>query len=406
MRIVFVCGFAWEPKGTARARAHPLAAELVRRGHQVTLLLVPYDNPQYSARAYELDGVQVRNLALPGNSHFAQVKLAVDLCRAIDAHRPDLLHVFKPKGFAGIACAYQLLKERHAVVLDCDDWEGWGGWNEFARYSWIVKQYIDLQEKSLIRRTPVVTAASRVLADRARELRRGDRVYYLPNCLTPQRATEDEELSNKPIGEERRTLGLPEGRILLYAGHYEGPDDLGFFCRATAPVARALDVTVLLAGDGPQVAEVQGFFHQHQVRHIRLGQLPLETYRRVLHASDVACFPFPNHPVYGAKCSARILDFMSLGKAILTSAVGQNLEYLAHGESAMLAPAGDVECYQRYLAQLLEDPQLRNRLAANAQIAARTRFLWDGPALESCLAAYAQALVSSGTKHTSTCNVT
>ena len=32
MRVACVSGFAWEPKGTARSRAFPLAAELVKKG--------------------------------------------------------------------------------------------------------------------------------------------------------------------------------------------------------------------------------------------------------------------------------------------------------------------------------------------------------------------------------------
>jgi len=44
MKIALVGPFAFSPKGTMRARAHPLAAELVRLGHQVTIFLPPYDN--------------------------------------------------------------------------------------------------------------------------------------------------------------------------------------------------------------------------------------------------------------------------------------------------------------------------------------------------------------------------
>ena len=62
MRIAMVCGFAWEPKGTARARAFPLGAELVRKGHEVSLFLTPYDNPADSGQERELEGVRILNI--------------------------------------------------------------------------------------------------------------------------------------------------------------------------------------------------------------------------------------------------------------------------------------------------------------------------------------------------------
>ncbi len=58
MRIAFVSGFAWEPKGTARARAFPLAVELVNRGHEVAIFVTPYDNPSESGQKRQLEGVR------------------------------------------------------------------------------------------------------------------------------------------------------------------------------------------------------------------------------------------------------------------------------------------------------------------------------------------------------------
>ena len=61
MRIAFIGGFAFSPKGTMRARAHPLAVELVRLGHEVTIFLPPYDNLADSDREWRLEGVRIWN---------------------------------------------------------------------------------------------------------------------------------------------------------------------------------------------------------------------------------------------------------------------------------------------------------------------------------------------------------
>ena len=145
MRVVFVCGFAWDPKGTARARAFPLAAELVKRGHEVTILLAPYDNPSQSSKKWELHGVQIVNVDVGKNPGVRHVPFILKrLCAAIRQYSPDVVHFFKPKGYAGAACTWLLMRGFRRVALDCDDWEGWGGWNDVKDYPWVVKEYIEI----------------------------------------------------------------------------------------------------------------------------------------------------------------------------------------------------------------------------------------------------------------------
>jgi hypothetical protein len=131
MRVVFVVGFAWEPKGTARSRAFPLAAELVKRGHEITIVLVPYDNPTESGRERELHGVRIVNVEVGKNPGFRNVPFVLRKLRAVIRElSPEIVHVFKPKGYAGAICTWLLMGGFHSLVLDCDDWEGWGGWND------------------------------------------------------------------------------------------------------------------------------------------------------------------------------------------------------------------------------------------------------------------------------------
>lgn len=142
MKIACIAGFAWQPKGTVRSRAYPLAAEMVRRGHQVTLVLAPYDNPGESGRDFLLGGVRILNIDLPGGKLRRFASIPRRLIAAAESVAPDLIHVFKPKGFAGMAATLLRLGRGRPWLLDCDDWEGWGGWNEVKDYPWLVKEFI------------------------------------------------------------------------------------------------------------------------------------------------------------------------------------------------------------------------------------------------------------------------
>jgi glycosyltransferase involved in cell wall biosynthesis len=393
MRIAFVCGFAWEPKGTVRLRAYPLAVALVNRGHEVTMFLAPYDNPGESGKRYIREGVRIHNLEVGKTPILSHAALLVRLCRAIDHYSPDIVHIVKPKGFAGAACSYLLLKGVRSIVLDCDDWEGWGGWNDIKTYPWIVKKYIDMQEKSLIRRVPVITVASRALESHAVELRESaDNVFYIPNCGVSAKDIGAQEQA-RSIGSDqiRRSFNLPEGLIIFYNGHFEPGDDIMFFCRAAAPVARHTGAAIVFVGEGPDLPEVQRFFTGQPDVVVRyFPRLPYDQFIQLVAACDVAAFPYPDNPLHRSKCSTRIIDYMTMSKAVLTTAVGQNREYIVDGESGILAPPDDEAKFAQELQTLLGDPELRARLGRNARQRVQEKFSWTGEPVDNCLTAYLQ----------------
>jgi len=394
MKILYLAGFAWEPKGTVRSRAFPLAVEMVRRGHDVTLLIAPYDNPVYSGQRFVSQGVQVINLKISGRGPLALARLPRQFLDLIDRVDPELVHVFKPKGLAGVAAMALLDRGYRALVLDCDDWEGWGGWNEVKSYPWILKELIDLGERWLVHQVPVVTTASRVLADRALGLgKRQEKIFYVPNGISSEQADWILDLTTTSTpGDRKRALGFSEGPVVLYAGHFDTVDDVPFFSRAVVPAALRHGATIALIGDGPELGAAKQFFSAVPDLRVKyLGQLPYAEYARLVAGCDVATFPYPDNPVYRAKCSARIIDYMAFGKPILTTAVGQNREYLVDGESGILTASGDEKAYEEGLDRLLEDTGLRTRLGENARRRLVDNFLWSGRAADSCERAYALA---------------
>ena len=390
MNLTYVCGFAWEPKGTVRARAFPLAEEMVRRGHDVTLIIAPYDNLADSGREFEANGVQVVNLKIANGAPATLAKVPGDLVRTIQRSNPDLVHVFKPKGFAGMAASWLLLKNQRPVIIDCDDWEGWGGWNELKDYPWAMKEFIDLQERWLIRKAAAVTVASNALRDRAAELRMNPReIYYLPNGPTSKQLELSERMLRGSAADYKKRLGFSEIPTVLYAGHFDPADDVMFFCRAMAKVAAKHAISIAFAGNGPELGKVRSFAADHPQLKARFFEgMRYENYAELVCAADVCAFPYPDTQVYRAKCSARIIDYMLYAKPIVSTSVGQNAEYIINENSGLLTRAGDQIEFEQALARLIEDAALRQRLGANARARLLERFLWRGAAGDTCENAY------------------
>jgi len=396
MKIAFVGGFGFKPKGTIQGRAYPMASELVTRGHEVTIFVTPYDNLEESGREWVQEGVRIKGLKA-GSTPLSYPGLLFGLLRAIEDYRPDLVHIFKPKGFAGAAGSYLRLKGFRNIVLDCDDWEGWGGFNDIKSYPWVLKEYIDRQERWMMRSMPAVTVASRALVDRVHEVRgKPSGVYYVPNCggsAGNRKAQETARACSQ--AEARRKLNLPDGLIIFYNGHFEPGDDIMLFCRTATPVVERNHAAIVFVGDGPDLPKVKDFFSQHPgVKVYFFPRLPYDQFVLSIWASDITAFPYPDNPVHRSKCSLRVIDYMAMGKPVITSAVGQNKEYILDGESGILAPAEDEGAFSAKLEMLLLNPDLRMRLGQNAEKRVREKFSWCGEPLQECLAAYQHILAA------------
>jgi len=287
--------------------------------------------------------------------------------------------------------SYHVLKGKRPVVVDCDDWEGWGGWNDVKSYPWVLKEFIDRQERWMVRRALALTVASRSLNLRVVEARgNSDGVYYVPNGFSKIASCSlHDAIRMETPAQIRREFQLPEGPLVLYSGHFEPGEDPIFFCKAASIAAETNKATLLFVGDGSEKARVQEFFVQRPSAKISfLPRLPYAQFLKLVHASDIAAFPYPDNPIYRSKCSARIIDYMRMGKAVITSAVGQNLEYLENNKSGLLVPPGNEEAFSAGLDLLLRYPERRAMLGDAARSRIEREFSWGGQPVEQCLAAY------------------
>ncbi len=360
----------------------------------MTILLAPYDNPADSGQKRELHGVRIVNVDVGKNPGLRHVPLVLRRLRAaVREYSPHVVHIFKPKGYAGAICTWLLMSGFRSVVLDCDDWEGWGGWNNVKNYPWLVKEYIDRQEKWLIRGAPVVTTASRALQNRAIELRNSPKgVFYIPNCGgSPDTLTAQATALSMTGEQAKKSFDLPDAPVIFYSGHFEVRDEIMFFSRAAAWAGGKFGATIVVVGDGPELAHMKAFFSQQKEVQARFfPRLPYDRFVQLIAASDIAAFPYPDDPIYHAKCSARIIDYMSMGKAVVSTAVGQNNDYILSGESGILTAPGEERSFAEGIERLLADSELRSRLGRKARQRVQEKFSWAGEPVDNCLTAYLQ----------------
>jgi glycosyltransferase involved in cell wall biosynthesis len=396
MNAVMVGPFGMRPRGTMSVRALPMAKALAARGHSVTLLLPPWQNPEDAGRSWKDNGVAIENIALPPRiPGLFHVLTALRLARRTLALHPDVVHLFKPKAYSGLT--HWLLtrlprKHRPRLVVDTDDWEGPGGWNEIGGYTPAQQRFFAWQEHWGLPHADAITVASRTLESLVWAMGvPPERVYYVPNGVGHQSTRAESgglEIGDWSNGPESPT-------ILLYTRFFEFPVSrvIEVLCRVRKQIPK---VRLFVVGKG-FFGEKEELFHLAEQQELTIanheseimnhvlrfthdityfGWVPAETLPAYFARADVAIYPFDDTLVNRCKCAVKLLDLLASGVPVVAEAVGQNREYIRHGETGWLVEAGDVEAFAEAVTRLLQNKSLRENLGQAAAQDLREKFAW------------------------------
>ena len=370
-RIVFVAPFGLGQKTTVWARTLPLARGLVARGHQVTLVIPPWDTPADSGRAWVDGGVQVVNVRLGGGLPAVLWRMM----QVIDRAQPDLVHIVKPRAHAGLV--QWLLWQRQRlqrggprILLDVDDWEQ--AWAAINHYPPLVARFLAWQEEWGIRHADAVTAASHWLVERVKDYTPKTPVLYLPNGVTAPLA---------PVTDLRIVKRAEKEQIFFFSRYVEvSPAWLAAFWGALH--AQQPDATLVVFGDALQ-SDRPATFQQAMQRHspVAADQVSWQPYvadavERLYAQSSCAIFPADQSPLHEAKCSVRLATTLLRGVPVVASAVGEQQFYGAAGAAALVPAGATPAAFAQAVVEVLRQPQARLLQQTHAEARLLREYDW------------------------------
>lgn len=383
MKIVFIGPFGLQPKGTMSVRALPLAKALAARGHAVTILIPPWDDPARSGQTWEDDGVRVVNVALPrGIPLLFHILLTGRLVIRALAVQPDVIHFFKPKAYAGFAhfvfwWLRRLRGRSMRLIVDSDDWEQ--AWNDRLSYSAVQKKLFAWQETWGLHHADSVTVASRELERLIAHHRESNhsQIFYVPNGsngtgsnlspLSPQAIRQTWRLSSAPV-------------ILLYSRFLEFRlERVVTLVRLLAeklPEARWLMVGQGLNGEDEKLRRQLAVAGLAETYVRFTGWLPAEQLASYFKVANVAAFLYDDWLINRTKCSVKLIDLLRAGVPVVADAVGQNCEYIQSYVTGVLVPAEDDVAFAEALVDLLRNPGKQRRLGEAAAYHVNREFNW------------------------------
>jgi glycosyltransferase involved in cell wall biosynthesis len=379
MRIAMIGPFGLRPNKTMGSRALGLARSLIQRGREVAIFMPPWQTPEEADRWWEEDGVILRYSTL-GEQPFSTSRNLLD---DVLAWKPDIVHGFKPKAYSGLALwwLWQFHRRNLRLVVDMDDWEGPGGWNDLAPYSVVQKRFFSWQEKWGMAHAHALTVASRTLEGIVWSNGiAAERVHYLPNGsgLNFDTAVVTEE----QIKEKRSELGLgSRPTLLIYSRFFE------FDTRRLAEILAGVknkipELAVLMIGESLYAEDAQQLrehLESNQVLSsiidlgwVAEGDLPL-----LLRAAGAALYLMDDTLINRSKCPVKLADLIAAGVPVVAEDVGQVSEYVVNGVTGYLRPTGDIDGLSDYAMLLLRNKKIGAAFGQAAQRHYHDNFSWD-----------------------------
>ncbi len=379
MRIAMIGPFGLHPNKTMSSRALGLARALQAYNHEIALFMPPWQTPEEADRWWDEDGVRLRYTALGAQPAATSRNLVND----VSAWKPDVIHGFKPKAYSGLALwwLWHFHRRSFRLIVDMDDWEGAGGWNDLAPYSAMQKRFFAWQEQWGMGHAHALTVASRALQTIVWSNGvPAEIVHYLPNGSGL--ALAGSSMPSEQIAGKREELGLYQRpTLLVYSRFFEfEPQRL---TRILAGVKENLpDLAVLFIGESlydEGAQRVQMLLEKSGVLPavIDLGWVDEEDLPLLLRTADVAIYLMDDSLINRSKCPVKLADLLAAGVPVAAEDVGQVAEYVINGGTGLLRSPGDVDGMIAGISQLLQDEKRRDKLARAAQRRYTTHFSWD-----------------------------
>jgi 1,2-diacylglycerol 3-alpha-glucosyltransferase len=190
----------------------------------------------------------------------------------------------------------------------------------------------------------------------------------------------------------RRRHGIPAERpLLLHVGRVAFEKNIDFLLHMLERVrVRHPDVLLLIAGEGPALAQLQGI-----VRGLRLDASVWFVGYLERATALLDCFRAADVFVFASRTETQglvLLEAMALGVPVVSIAEMGSIDILEAGEGALTAPP-DEQAFADAVCLLLDSPPLRRRLGAEGR---RFAANWDAAPQAQCLVDFYNGVLRVG----------
>jgi phosphatidyl-myo-inositol alpha-mannosyltransferase len=342
VRIALVCPYAWEDAGGVQVHVRELAERLLARTHDVVVLA------PVRTRAPQPWVVPIGTpVDIPYNASNAPIdprpwsRRAVR--RQLDRFAPDVVHVHQPT--APSTGLWALLEARAPVVATFHS-----GATRARLYD-VAAPFLRRAARRLAVRIAVTEHAAAF--ERARI---GGEFEVIPNGVDVARFA------------DAAPADLGPGTKILFVGRLDERKGFSYAVAAFGILSKERTLRLIVAGDGPGRDAIERLPVATRALVSMLGHVRNENLPPIYSACDV--FVAPN--VGGESFGMVLTEAMAAGVPVVATDIPGFDEVMTAGVDGLLVPPRDADALATAVARLLDEPELVERLVADA----RTRAAW------------------------------
>ncbi|GAA3657392.1 glycosyltransferase family 4 protein [Nonomuraea antimicrobica] len=351
MRVGIVCPYSWDMPGGVKQHIDDLAQALMAHGHIVSVIAPAADDdelPPYVTGAG-------RAVPVPYNGSVARMSFgflsAARVRRWVRTGEFDVLHIHEPliPSLGVLACwaaKGPIVATFHASFSR-------------SRAIAIAEPLLRSALEKLSGRIAVSDAARKSLVEQF-----GGDTVLIPNGVTVARYTEAEPLDGWG----------PDGATIGFLGRMdEERKGLPILLDAFRTLAAERpEVKLLIAGPGDEKDVYERVPREFRDRVTVLGMVSEVDKIRAYHSVDVFCAPNTRGESFGIV----LAEAMASGATVLASDIPAFRKVLGEGQAGALFANGDPASLAREAGVLLDAPERRAKLAAEALVAVR-KYDWS-----------------------------
>jgi phosphatidylinositol alpha-mannosyltransferase len=340
MRIGLVCPYAWGIPGGVQAHVRDLAETLIAQGHSVSVL-APGDEDAPGLPSYVVGAGKA--VPIPYNGSVARLQFglvsAARVRRWLRDGDFDVVHVHEPAppSLSLLACMIHdgpLVATFHMATTRS---------RFLAMFDSVLQPFLE----KLTGRIAVSPAARRVIVEHL-----GADAVVIPNGVSIAHYHAAGQLAGYPRS----------GGTIGFVGRYDEPRKGMDVLLASVEmmISRRPELRLVIAGRGESEPFLESLPPRVRAHVELLGQISEDDKARLLRSVDVYCAPNTGQESFGII----LLEAMAAGAPIVASDIEAFRRVLDTGRAGRLFAVGDPVALCIALEELLDNPDLRGKLAA------------------------------------------
>lgn len=356
LRIGLISPYDFASPGGVQSHIRELASQFRDWGHRVRIIGPCSDRSEVNDKGFIPMG---KPISLPSRGSIARVSIAVWLrprmAKLLESERFDVVHVHEP--FASYVCLGILSQSQTTNVATFHAYPGsrlyhMGG-------SMIAKRYLPKLHGRITVSQPALDYISNILPGSYDLIPNGLAIKQFQNSINPLEQYQDGMINLLFLGRSDKRKGLKYLLLAYSQLKWDWPN-----------------LRLIVAGPGNPDGECQRIIAERGIEDVVfVGEVSDEDKVRYYVTADIYCSPATGGESFGIV----LVEGMAAGKPIVASDIPGYASVLRDGVEGILVPPKDYTKLAESIAKLLQDPQMRDRLARNGLQRAQD-FRWENVA--------------------------